>query len=227
MAELRRVPQGRAGRLWLRRRLGTAEHAVDLLDRKVRILRTEQERLRMLAERTGAEWEARCRRAEQWLARAAALGGEREILLATIAPGAEVDIEWGSVMGARYPVRAHCRLPEPSGQERTPGTVALDEAVAAYREVVAAGMAHAVAQEACRVVDAEVAETRRRLRALTDRWVPRLDTAVHALDERLEENERAETTRIRWAAAHLDRRHDRGSTGREVRHDEQDPRRRQ
>ncbi|HET8660851.1 MAG TPA: V-type ATP synthase subunit D [Micromonosporaceae bacterium] len=208
MAELRRVPPGRAGRLWLRRRLATAEHAVDLLDRKVRILRAEQEQLRVLAGRTGAEWQARCREAERWLARAAALGGEREILLASVAttaPGAEADVEWGSVMGARFPVRAHCRLPQPSGQERAPGTAALDEAVAAYRESVVAGLAHAVAREAYRVVDAEVAETRRRLRALNDRWLPRLGAAARDLNERLEENERAETTRIRWAAARTDR----------------------
>lgn len=47
------VPPGRAGRLWLRRRLAAAERAVELLERKLRILRAEQDRLALLAQRTG------------------------------------------------------------------------------------------------------------------------------------------------------------------------------
>src|SRR4051794_8304797 len=103
MRELRGVPPGRAGRLWLRRRLDTARRGVGLLDRKLRILRGEQERLRLLAERTGADWEAACADADAWLARAAVLGGQREIRLAAAPPQTEVEISWGSVMGARYP----------------------------------------------------------------------------------------------------------------------------
>jgi V/A-type H+-transporting ATPase subunit D len=133
------------------------------------------------------------------------LGGQREIRLTTGPPSAQADIEWGSVMGARYPLHARCRLPEPTGAERIPGTAALSEAIEAHRGAVAAAVAHAAAREACRIVDAEVTDTRRRLRALTDRWVPRLDAATHSLNERLEENERAETTRIRWAASHDER----------------------
>ncbi|HSO55578.1 MAG TPA: V-type ATPase, D subunit, partial [Actinomycetes bacterium] len=49
------VPPGRAGRLWLRGRLATAERGLDLLDRKLRILRREQERLRLLERRTAEE----------------------------------------------------------------------------------------------------------------------------------------------------------------------------
>ncbi|MGC9669785.1 V-type ATP synthase subunit D [Planosporangium sp. 12N6] len=197
MPDLRRVPPGRAGRLWLRRRLDTAERGVRLLDRKLRILRTEQERLRQVAEQTGVAWQARCREAERWLARAAMLGGQREIRLATGAPTAEVTVEWGSVMGARYPLEATCR---PTGGQRVPGTVALDQAIAAHRAALQAAVAHAAATESCRVIDAEVAETRRRVRALGDRWIPRLTEALAALDQRLEETERAEQIRMRWAA---------------------------
>jgi V/A-type H+/Na+-transporting ATPase subunit D len=197
--DLRRVPPGRAGRLWLRRRLDTAERGVALLDRKLRILRTEQERLRLLADRTASEWQARCREAESWLARAAVLGGQREIRLAAQPPTARVELVWGSVMGARYPVQAACRPPEPSASDRAPGTAALVDAAGAYRTALQAGVAHAAAREACRIVDAEVVEARRRLRALTDRWVPRLEAALTELTRQLEEAERAETVRMRWA----------------------------
>jgi V/A-type H+-transporting ATPase subunit D len=201
MREMRQVPPGRAGRLWLRRRLDTARRGVTLLDRKLRILRTEQERARLLADRTGARWRERSADAEKWLTRAALLGGEREIRLGTVPPLAEVTVTWGAVMGTRYPTGATCRPYEPTGTERRPGTAALAEAVDAYRAALRAAVEHAAAERACHVLDDEVAATRLRLRALTDRWLPRLEGALAALVQRLDENERAETVRIRWAAA--------------------------
>lgn len=205
MPDLRRVPPGRAGRRWLRHRLDTAERGVALLDRKLRLLRAEQERVRLLADRTGAEWRAACREAERWLARAAMLGGQREIRLATVPADAEVTVEWGSVLGVRYPVGATCRPAGPADGQRVPGSAALGEAVAAYRAALRAAAAHAAATEACRVVEAEVAATRRRVRALTDRWIPRLTAALVELDQRLAETERAEQLRMRWAAGREDR----------------------
>jgi V/A-type H+/Na+-transporting ATPase subunit D len=200
MADLRRVPPGRAGRLWLRGRLDTARRGVALLDRKLRILRAEQDRLRLLAERTEAEWQVCCRNAQAWLTRAAMLGGEREIRLGTPAPAAEVDLVWGTVMWARYPVQAVCRPAEPTATDRAPGTAALADAADAYRAALRAGVAHAAALEGRRVVDTEVVETRRRLRALSDRWIPRLEAALAQLTRQLDENERADAVRMRWAA---------------------------
>ena len=45
MSGLRGLPPGRAGRLWLDRRLGAASHAASLLDRKLVILMVEQDRV--------------------------------------------------------------------------------------------------------------------------------------------------------------------------------------
>jgi len=193
-----RVPPGRAGRLWLQRRLRTADRAVTLLDRKLRILRTEQERFHLLAERTGAQWATAQRDAEVWLLRAAVLSGQREIRLSTTAAAADVTVRWGSVMGVRYPVDVTCQVPEPA--ERGGGTAAMVEATTAYAVALRAAAAHAVAEAARRTVDAEVARTRQRLHANADRWLPRLRTALHDLTQRLEESERAETVRLHWAA---------------------------
>lgn len=205
MAEIRGVPPGRAGRLWLRHRLGTAQRAVDLLDRKLRILLAEQARFRLLAARTEADWQAGCARAERLAARAAVLGQQRELRLAADPGPAEVELVWTTVMGARYPAEASCHIPEPPVGVRPAGTAALHQADQAYREALRAAVRHAAARESCRVVDAEVAQARRRLRALTDRWIPRLDAAAHALAERLEEDERADAVRLRWAAARTER----------------------
>jgi V/A-type H+-transporting ATPase subunit D len=204
MADRRHVPSGRAGRLWLLARIRTGRLATDLLDRKLRILRTEQERFSLLAERTGALWHESWRRADEWGVRGAMLGGKRELRLAAVAEPADVTVAWAGVMGVRYPVEATCHLPEASDADRGPGTTALVEAAAAYRAAIQTAASHAAATAACRTVDAEVTATRRRLRAIADRWVPRLETALRELSSQLEETERAETVRLRWALAHRD-----------------------
>jgi V/A-type H+-transporting ATPase subunit D len=200
MADVRRVPPGRAGRLWLERRLYTARRGVELLDRKLRILRGERDRFRLLADETGAAWRERCGEAETWLLRGALLGGQREVRLATGPALAEVSLGWSTVMGVRYPAEATCTQPEPSAAARAPGNAALAQAVVAYRAALDAAVRHAAADAAFRIVDAEVVEVRRRLHAIADRWVPRVDTALQDLTQRLEELERAETVRLRWAA---------------------------
>jgi V/A-type H+/Na+-transporting ATPase subunit D len=57
-----------------------------------------------------------------------------------------------------------------------------------------------VALGAARVLDDELAATRFRLRAVQDRWIPRLETAASALDLALAEAEGADAVRLRLAA---------------------------
>lgn len=102
-------------------------------------------------------------------------------------------------MGQRYPAAASCRFATVDNSG-TPGSAATVEAATAYRRAVAAAVTHAAASAALQVITAEVAATRRRRRAVTRRWIPRLERALHDLTERLEEAERAETARIRWAS---------------------------
>lgn len=194
-----RAPPGRAGRLWLRRRLATARLAADLLDRKLRILRGEQDRLRALARETGAAWQAAWRAADAWGVRVALLGGRRELRLSAAPSPSEVDIDWTVVMGLRYPLAATCRPAAVPAAAGGPGTAATVEAAAAYQRALDAAVSHAAATGAYRAVSAEVAATRRRRRAVTQRWIPRLEDALRDLTQRLEETERAEGVRTRWA----------------------------
>jgi V/A-type H+-transporting ATPase subunit D len=206
MAELPRVPPGRAGRLWLIRRLATGRLAADLLDRKLRILITEQRRFAELAEHTDARWRAAWQAADLWGRRGAVLGGQRELRLAAAAEPARVAVGWADVMGVRYPVGASCQLPEPAPAARGPGAAALVEAAAAYRTAVPAAAAHAAATAAAERLAAEIDSTRRRLYAIADRWLPRLETALRERTARLAETELADTARLRWAVAGRDRR---------------------
>jgi V/A-type H+-transporting ATPase subunit D len=195
-----RAPTGRAGRLWLRGRLRVAERGVDLLDRKLRILRREQERLALLVQRTGEDWERACREAETWLLRAALLGGQRALRLAADGPPADVTVAWRDTMGIRYPVEAAYVPPEQAAPTLA-GTAALAGAAAAHRAALAAAVRHAAATAAASTVDAEVTATRQRLRAIEDRWIPRLHAALTEVELALDELEHADGVRLRRAAA--------------------------
>jgi V/A-type H+-transporting ATPase subunit D len=193
-----RVPPGRAGRLWLRGRLATAERALDLLDRKLRILRRERERLDLLAGRTGEELERTCGEAQTWLLRAGLVGGQRDLRLAGGGPPAEVRIAWRDTMGVHYPAEASVSLPDPVPPPPA-CTAALTPAAAAYRAALAAAVSHAAATAAARLVAGEVAATRRRLRGIQDRWIPRLRTALADLELSLDELEQTDNARLRRA----------------------------
>jgi len=190
------VPPGRAGRLWLTRRLAVARRGADLLDRKLRILREETRRLRDAAAQTAADWDRSCADAERWLLRASMLGGERAIRLAAVGPGADVTISYGSTMGVRYPDGAACRI---QASEAWDGP-ALTATRQAHGRALEAAVRHAAAAEALRVVEAEMLATRYRLRAVKNRWIPRLEQALAEVTLALEEQELADTARLRLAA---------------------------
>jgi vacuolar-type H+-ATPase subunit D/Vma8 len=111
-----------------------------------------------------------------------------------------VDLQWAAVMGVRYPVQATYLPPAAEPGQRPPSGAALVQTRAAYQQALQAAVAHAAASAAAQVVDREVAQTRQRVHAISDRWVPRLAAALHELTERLEEAERAETVQLRWVA---------------------------
>src|SRR5512142_1329554 len=107
------VPPGRAGRLWLQRRLQVARRGAELLDRKLRILRGELAPLRAAQERAAADWDRCAADAQRWLLRASLLGGERAVRLAADGALADVTISYRAVMGVRYPADASCVIPGP------------------------------------------------------------------------------------------------------------------
>ncbi len=191
---------GRAGRLRLRRRLAAAQRASDLLDRKGRILAGELERLELVAQRAEAEWERRAEHAAGWLGRSAALDGQRGLAAATPSAPATVQVERNNAMGVDYPV--HATVTPPDGPVR-PGSSALAYTIAAHHEALEAAVLHGVAARAVAVLKAELAATRSRQRAIENRWVPRLEEGLRTLETQLDELDREENVRLRWAATRL------------------------
>jgi V/A-type H+-transporting ATPase subunit D len=197
------VPPGRAGRLWLTRRLQVARRGADLLDRKLRILQPELGRFRESDARAAAEWDRCCADAERWLLRASVIGGEQAIRLAADGQFATVTIPYTVTMGIRHPAAPACVIPAP----RTWDGPVLTRARQAHAAALAAAVQHAAAAEALRVVEAEVRSTRYRLRAIEDRWIPQLEQALAEVTLALEEQELADAARLRLAVI-PGRRHD-------------------
>jgi V/A-type H+/Na+-transporting ATPase subunit D len=189
------VPPGRAGRLWLTRRLQLARRGADLLDRKLRILQAQLVRFREAEARTAAEWDRCCADAERWLLRACLLGGERAVRLGADGPLATVTIPYTVTMGVRHPASPACL--SPAGLTWDGPTLA--QTRQAHAAALTAAVQHAAAAEALRVLEAEALATRYRLRAIEDRWIPRLEQALAEVTLALEEQELADAARLRLA----------------------------
>jgi V/A-type H+-transporting ATPase subunit D len=147
-----------------------------------------------------AEWESASREADSWLLRAVLLSGQRSVRLAAAPAPAEVRIAWQQSMGVRYPAEATGTVPAPSPDAPPPGNAALVAARDCYRRAVAAAVQQAAIETAVRVLEAQETATRRRLQAIEDRWIPRLQQALAELQFKLEEDEHTDAVRLRWAA---------------------------
>ena len=122
------------------------------------------------------------------------LGGERAIRLAADGSAADVTIRYAVTMGVRHPDGATCRIPASATWDGP----ALAAAREAHGRALEAAVRHAAAAAALRAVEAETLATRYRLRAVRDRWIPRLEQALAEVTLALEEQELG---RLRPAAA--------------------------
>jgi len=198
MPVARTIPPGRAGRMWLRGRLATAERGRDQLDRKLRILIPERQRLQTRLQLRQEAWSAAYDEAQTWLLRAVLLGGEDAIRGATPARLADVEVTWTSAMGLSYPDDAVVADPAPD-DEATPANAAIVPATQAFRAALLAGARAAAAAEAVARLESEIAVTRRRMRALDKRWLPWLRDALARLELTLEQTEQEDGMRLRRA----------------------------
>ena len=195
-----RVPPGRAGRMWLHRRIVAAERGRDQLDRKLRILLPELQRRRLRADRFDREWTAACAVARTWLLRVVLLGGEEAVAGATAVQPARVEVTWASTMGLGYPSGAELLAGGPTRSVPS-ANAAVVPAAHAHQEALRAGVRAAAAHEAVRRVEAEIAVTRRRMRALERRWMPWLRQMLAEREAALEQAEREDGVRLRRAVA--------------------------
>ena len=152
-----------------------------------------------------AEWNSASSEADTWLLRSVLLSGERSVWLAATPAPAEVRILWEHSMGVRYPAEATCTVPETPPDAPPPGNAALVTARDCYRRAVQAAVRQAALETAVRVLEVQETATRCRLRAIEDRWIPRLQQALAELQFKLDEDEHNDAVRLRWAAGNRTR----------------------
>jgi len=127
-----------------------------------------------------------------------------------------ITVRWASTMGVTYPADIEV-IRGDREPDRLLGNAAVNPARSAVWRMVEAAARLAVAEESLRRMDAEIGLTRRRLRALDQRWLPRLADALRTLELNLEQVEQEEGTRLRHSG--------REGPGRGVRRDGPDSRR--
>ena len=163
-----RLPPGRAGRLWLLRRLEVARRGEGRARAEAPCAAPPCRAARRALEEARHEWETEAAEAETWWQRAAVLAGERplELARASLSGRAEVTLTWRNTLGVVYPDSAEVAVPQgelfPAG-----GSVAL-----AY-----AAQAHGRALEAAARVGAVWTAHRRPRRSYGDDSAPARDRA--------------------------------------------------
>ncbi len=196
-----RVQPGRAGRLWLVRRLELARRGVEVLDQKRQTLLREQQRLSEVLAAAARDWELKARAAAGWNDRALAIAGERRLRLAAAAGSSscEVEVEWRNALGTVFPAVASVH----PGPERDfvalGGGSVVAFAAQAHAEAVAAAAGYAAARAAHEAITVELAATTRRQRAIERRWIPEHEAALQRIELALDEREREDIARVKWA----------------------------
>lgn len=197
-----RIPPGRAGRIWLVRRLEVARRGADLLDRKRQALLREQARVRAEAANARRAWYDAAVQAASWSARATILdgAGRLELLARHVQSEASLEVTWSNLMGARLPLAEQIVVPDAPPLSALGGSSATVIAARACREATRAAARYAVAERADAELTAELARAARRLRALQQRWIPQHEQALTQLDLALDESQREQAARVRWLA---------------------------
>jgi vacuolar-type H+-ATPase subunit D/Vma8 len=190
--------RSRAARLHVITRLDLARRAVDLLHSKEQALQRERARLDVHAERARNAWDRSADEAATWLQRARAMGAtdELDVIVAQGPQPAEIAIDWQVSMGIAYPGDVHCT---PAVQPDLTASATLAPTMQAHHRALDAAATHAATRTALARLDAELATTRRRRRAIGDRLVPRLEDDLRALELDLDEQDREEALRVRLA----------------------------
>jgi V/A-type H+-transporting ATPase subunit D len=196
-----RAPPGRAGRLWLVRRLEVARRGVEVLDQKRQTLLREQQRLAETLAHSAGEWELKAREAAAWNERALAIAGERRLRLAAapVAARCSVEVEWRNALGTVFPAGASVRPGPPRDVVAVGGGSVVALAAGAHAAAVAAAADYAAARAAHEAIAAELQATTRRQRAIERRWIPEHEAALHRAELALDEREREDIARVRWA----------------------------
>lgn len=203
MPERRPIAANRSVLLELRRRAATATRGRDVLDQKRAVLQHELPAARAAAERARAELRPVLDDAQALLVRAAILSGadELERVAASQQARASVALRWESVMGVPVPHVDSVEIPPPPDAGPLGTSATMDVAIERFRAALRAAAVAAAAAARHRRLLEDARRTARRVAALDHVWLPLLHDQIRQVAATLEEVERDELARARWATS--------------------------
>jgi vacuolar-type H+-ATPase subunit D/Vma8 len=182
------------------RRLEVGRRGAEVLEQKRGTLLRERLRLAGQLAQADAEWERAAAAAADWNARAWAAAGPRALRLAALRRGgtATVTVTRRNILGVVVPDSAVVEGEAPTG-DASAGGAAVRLAAEVHAEALSAAATVAALRSAHEAIEAELARTIRRLRAIEHRWLPTHEAELHRLELALQESELADIARARWA----------------------------
>lgn len=193
------LPPTRSNLLHLRQELQFARQGYEILDRKREVLTTELFHLAHDAEALQGQVWQQLAKAYEALVKAKMTMGQEHVEWAALAMNktVEVQLRFRGVMGVPIP------LVEGSGgppeMPYSPGntTAALDEASAAFRQVLSRIPELAELETSVWRLAGELRKTQRRVNALQHIFIPNYEETIAFIINSLEEHEREETFRLK------------------------------
>jgi V/A-type H+-transporting ATPase subunit D len=194
------VSPTRSNLLHMKQELQFAREGYEILDKKREVLTTELIHLAHDAETFQEQLWSLVAAAYRTLEQARLTMGQEHLEWAALAVNktADVEIKFRGVMGVSIPlIEAHGGPPEmPYSLGDT--TAMLDEASAAFREVLNRVPEYSELVTSVWRLAGELRKTQRRVNALENIFIPDYEETVDFIESTLEEHEREETFRLRW-----------------------------
>lgn len=201
------VPPTRSSLLRLKEDLKFVRQGYEILDRKREVLANELIQLAHDAEEMEDQTAGELAAAYQALERAKLTMGREHVEWAALAVNktVEVQLKFHGVMGVPIPqVEARGAPPEmPYSMGDT--TAALDEASAAFREVLARIPELSMLETAVWRLAGELRKTQRRVNALQYIFIPDYEETIDFIESTLEEREREDTFRLKLLKTRITR----------------------
>ncbi len=197
----------RSNLIRVKKDLQFAREGYEILDRKREVLTTELVRIAHEAEVLQQEVWKLLENAYRALERAQLTLGSDRVEWAALAANKTVDVhlKFRGIMGVAIPViEASGR---PAEMLYSPGdtNAALDEASAAFREVLVRTPQLSMLMTTVWRLAGELRKTQRRVNALQHIFIPNYEATVAFIVSSLEEREREETFRLKWLKTKLTR----------------------
>jgi V/A-type H+-transporting ATPase subunit D len=201
------VAPTRSNLIRVKKDLRFAREGYEILDRKREVLTTELVRVAHEAEVLQKEVWALLESAYAALQHARLTLGSDRIEWAALAAGRSVDLhlKFRGIMGVAIPVIEASGAPYELLYSPGDTNASLDEAAAAFREVVLRVPQLSMLVTTVWRLAGELRKTQRRVNALQHIFIPNYEATVAFIVSSLEEREREETFRLKWLKTKLAR----------------------